>query len=149
MNTSLLVTGRSPHAIAQKRVNFYRKYLSYATTTWDLKTDELKEAGTTTDNVIEFVRIQIYKDLHDLEIDDNDSDKVDDYNKVDGRSEDNIEDEGMYDTRANEEELGDENAIDYGEDDTYITINTSPSKTSKIFNLNYYFFRDQFSIGIL
>ena len=111
VNAHLLVTRQSLRAIVKKEVTFYRKSLSYATNKWDLKKNEPKEYGTTTEDIIEYICREMYKDLHELEMDDNNSGKVDDYNKVDDISVDNIEDEDMYNADTNEKNLGMESII--------------------------------------
>ena len=58
---NLLVTGRSLHNLAKKGLANYRKANSFAVQMWDEKKGEPKESGHTQDDVVKFVRTEMYK----------------------------------------------------------------------------------------
>ena len=66
VNATLLVTGRSLYGTSKNRFSYYRKAPSIATKKWDLKIKEPKESGTTSDDVIEFVLQEMYKDVFNM-----------------------------------------------------------------------------------
>lgn len=81
VNNPLLVTGRSLHVLAKKGVSFYRKALSFASKKWDVKKNEPIESGCNVDDVIDYVRREMYNEMYDIQREDSDID--DDYNELD------------------------------------------------------------------
>ena len=57
-----LLSGRQLFEMAKKGTSYYRKALAYASRKWDLDKNECKESGSTVDDVIEFVRVAMYKE---------------------------------------------------------------------------------------
>ena len=71
-----VLNGRQLTDMAKKGLREYRKALAFANMKWNMIKNEPKESGTTVEDVIEFVRCQMYlKDHVDLE-GDVDSDRV-------------------------------------------------------------------------
>ena len=63
--------------MAKKGLREYRKALSFTKDKWDLKKHEPKESGTTVDDVIEYVRLKMYKrSISNVDTDDDDDDEV-------------------------------------------------------------------------
>ena len=81
VNNPLLVTGRCLHVLAKKGVSFYRKALSFASKKWDVKKNEPIESGCNVDDVIDYVRREMYNEMYDIQREDSDID--DDYNELD------------------------------------------------------------------
>ena len=69
-NDSLLVTGRSLHAISKNGFNFYRKALSYSDKNCDLNKNEPTESRMSAADVIDFAWRKAHKDVNDVEGDD-------------------------------------------------------------------------------
>lgn len=80
VNNPLLVTGRSLHVLAKKGISFYRA-LSFAVKKWDVKTNQPFNTGCNVDDVIDYVRREMYNEMYDIEREDSDID--DDYNELD------------------------------------------------------------------
>ena len=60
-NGSQLVSGRNLLDLAKKGTANYRKALSFAVKKFDLETMHVKESGNTIDDVIEYIRIEMYQ----------------------------------------------------------------------------------------
>ena len=58
---SQLMTGRQIFDLAKKGTSYYRKALAFAARKYDMEKLECKESGSTVDDVIEYVRLQMYK----------------------------------------------------------------------------------------
>ena len=58
-----LITRRNLHALALRGVRAYKKALAYSKDKWDMVTLEPKKSGETIQDVIEYVRVCMYKDL--------------------------------------------------------------------------------------
>ena len=64
LTSKLLITGRSLLNMAKKGLKMYKKALGYAAKKWNIEKCEPIESGTTADDVIEYVRQQMYSELH-------------------------------------------------------------------------------------
>ena len=60
----LLITGRSLCAMAQKGMKHFKKALAFAYKKWDRTKNAPKDSGDTIDDVIEYVRTQMYKEMN-------------------------------------------------------------------------------------
>ena len=70
--------GRQLEAMAKRGLREYRKALSFTKDKWDLTKHEPKESGTTVDDVIDYVRLKMYKRSISTDVidDDDDDDEV-------------------------------------------------------------------------
>ena len=67
-----LMSGRQLLDMAKRGTKFYRKALAYASRKFDLETMTCKESGSTVDDVIRYVLVQMYKDAKNKPDDDDD-----------------------------------------------------------------------------
>ena len=74
-----ILHGRQLETMAKKGLKHYRKALCFTKDKWDFKTNEPKMSGTTVDDVINYVRLKMYKNL----VLKNDGEDMDDDDKVD------------------------------------------------------------------
>ena len=58
-----LITGRNLHAMAVRGARAYKKALAYSKDKWNMVSLEPKKSGETIEDVIEYVRVDMYKDL--------------------------------------------------------------------------------------
>ena len=58
-----LITGRNLHAMAVRGARAYKKDLAYSKDKWNMVSLEPKKSGETIEDVIEYVRFNMYKDL--------------------------------------------------------------------------------------
>jgi len=57
------ITSRNLHAMIVRGSRTYKKALAYSTDKWDMVTLEPKKSGDTIEEVIEYIRVSMYKDL--------------------------------------------------------------------------------------
>ena len=70
----------------------FRKALSFASHKWDLHTDTPKESGTTVEDVIEYVRVKMYRLLKTKKSDSEDDEEIE-YTDTDDESKYNVDGE--------------------------------------------------------
>lgn len=102
--TLQLLSGCQLHDVRDRGVKSYRKALLFTSQKLDLQTDQPKESGTTVDDIIDFVRVKMYRWLKTKIEDSKDDEGLEDIdsdievnNNVDGEGgdSDNIEDDEL------------------------------------------------------
>ena len=130
LTSKLLITGRSLLNMAKKGLKMYKKALAHASKKWDLDKCEPIDSGDTVDDVIEYVRQQMYMELHcsrgndDSSVDGSD-DESDTDNVVTEADPKNGDENLGNDLTTNETEVGDGDN-DGGEDEPYDTVGNKP-----------------------
>ncbi len=63
MTSPMLMTGRSLLALAKKGYKMFKKANSFAEQKWDIKKCQPKESGLTLEDVVYFVRVEMFKSM--------------------------------------------------------------------------------------
>lgn len=111
----LLITGRSLRTMAQKGMKNFKKALAFAYKKWDRTKNSPKDSGDTVDDVIEYVRTEMYKEMH-VNPTENDSD-TDEDEEIENSTQSNNLNESM-DLESNDKENGGDTTVSDGKDNS-------------------------------